>query len=81
MGLTTHCTVEPPCRHFLNSSTINISGFGPENVLTIDEIVEGARLIGETGISGSIHGYRLRCERTRYIRIPSGTVSGWEVKT
>lgn len=25
-------------------------------MLTIDEIVEGARLIGKTGISGSIHG-------------------------
>ena len=56
MGLTTHCTVEPPCRYCWNSSTINRYGFGPENVLTIDEIVEGARLIEETGISGSIHG-------------------------
>lgn len=50
-------------------------------MLTIDEIGEGARLIEETGISGSIHGYRLRRERTWYIRIPSGTVSGWEVRT
>lgn len=57
IGLTTHCTVEPPCRYCWNSSTINISGFGPET------------------------DYRLRCERTRYIRIPSGTVSGWEVRT
>ena len=51
IGLTTHCTVDPPCRFCWNSSTINNSGFGPENVLTIDEIVEGARLIEETGIS------------------------------
>ena len=50
IGLITHCTVDPPCRYCWNSS-INRSGFGIENVLTIDEIVEGARLIEETGIS------------------------------
>jgi len=51
IGLITHCTVDPPCRYCWNSSTINRSGFGIESVLTIDEIVEGARLIEETGIS------------------------------
>lgn len=51
IGLITHCTVDPPCRYCWNSSTINRSGFGIENVLTIDEIIEGARLIEETGIS------------------------------
>ena len=51
IGLITHCTVDPPCRYCWNSSTINRSSFGIENVLTIDEIVEGARLIEETGIS------------------------------
>jgi len=51
IGLITHCTVDPPCRFCWHSSTINRSGFGPENALTIDEIVEGAKLIEETGIS------------------------------
>ena len=51
IGLITHCTVDPPCRYCWNSSTISRSGFGLENVLTMDEIVEGARLIEETGIS------------------------------
>ncbi len=50
IGLITHCTVDPPCRYCHSSSNIK-SGFGLENVLTIDEIVEGARLIEETGIS------------------------------
>jgi biotin synthase len=50
IGLITHCTVDPPCIYCHSSSNIK-PGFGLENVLTIDEIVEGARLIEETGIS------------------------------
>ncbi|UZE92032.1 MAG: radical SAM protein [Methanosarcinales archaeon] len=49
MGLVTHCTVNPPCRYCRRSSTMPKSGFEPEDVLTLDEISEGARLIKSTG--------------------------------
>lgn len=49
MGLVTHCTVDPPCKYCWRSSTTTKSGFEPENVLTLDEISEGARLIESTG--------------------------------